>query len=92
LQHLDAAGSERVAARRGRTLHQCSRPETTNSDAESVRLRRGLGALARPGHYRSSIPDEPLERLDETAADPGKVSLRGVVCRLYRPIYIHGVF
>ena len=37
--------------------------------------------LARPDHYCSSIPNEPLERHDETAADPGKVSLRGVVCR-----------
>ena len=44
-------------------------------------LRHGLGALARPDYYRSSIQNEPLERHDETAADPGKVSLRGVVCR-----------
>ena len=34
LQHLNAAGSERDAAKRGRWPHQFNRPEMTNGDAE----------------------------------------------------------
>ena len=44
-------------------------------------LHRGLGALARPDYYHSSIPNEPLERHKKIAADPREVRLPSVVHR-----------